>query len=110
MTDKKNTGMAVVAYLIFFLPLLTEAKKDPFVKYHVKQGLGLLISFFVLRFLTLFLIAPLFYLSVSLFMLVLWATNLFMLALLILGMMNASKGEEKPLPLIGKWADKLLKF
>jgi len=55
MTDKKNTGMAVVAYFIFFLPLLTEAKKDPFVKYHVRQGLGLLIAFFALRFITLFL-------------------------------------------------------
>ncbi len=110
MTSKKNTGMAVVAYLVFFLPLLTEAKKDPFVKYHVKQGLGLLITFFALRFLTLFLIAPLFYMLGFLFMFVLWATNLFLVALLILGMMNAAKGEEKPLPLIGKWADKLLKF
>ena len=102
--------MAIVAYLIFFLPLLTEAKKDPFVKYHVRQGLGLLIAFFVLRFLTLFLIAPLFYIVGPLFMMVLWVINLFLVALMILGIMNASKGEEKPLPLIGKWADKLLKF
>ena len=110
MTDKKNTGMAIVAYLIFFLPLLTEAKKDPFVKYHTKQGLGLLIAFFVLRFVTLFLVAPLFYILWPVYMLVLWVTNLFLIALLVLGIMNASKGEEKPLPLIGKWSDKLLKF
>ena|SRR3989344_9432813 len=110
MTDKKNTGMAIVAYLIFFLPLLTEAKKDPFVKYHVKQGLGLLIAFFVLRFVTLFLVAPLFYILWPVYMLVLWVTNLFLIALLVLGIMNASKGEEKPLPLIGRWSDKLLKF
>ena len=110
MTDKKNTGMAIVAYLIFFLPLLTEAKKDPFVKYHIKQGLGLLIAFFVLRFVTLFLVAPLFYILWPVYMLVLWVTNLFLIALLVLGIMNASKGEEKPLPLIGKWSDKLLKF
>ena len=102
--------MAIVAYLIFFLPLLTEAKKDPFVKYHVKQGLGLLIAFFVLRFVTLFLVAPLFYILWPVYMLVLWVTNLFLIALLVLGIMNASKGEEKPLPLIGKWSDKLLKF
>ncbi len=36
---EKNTAMAAVAYLIFFLPLLTDAKNDQFVKYHVKQGL-----------------------------------------------------------------------
>ena len=110
MTDKKNIGMAIVAYLIFFLPLLTEAKKDPFVKYHVRQGLGLLIAFFALRFLTLFLIAPLFYTFGFLFMFVLSATNLFLVVLLVLGMMNAAKGEEKPLPLIGEWSNKLLKF
>ena len=39
---KKNTTMAVIAYIIFFVPLLTgDAQKDAFVKYHVKQGLVL---------------------------------------------------------------------
>lgn len=33
---EKNIGMAVVAYILFFIPLLTDAKNDPFVKYHVK--------------------------------------------------------------------------
>ena len=38
----KNTTMAIIAYIIFFVPLLTgDAKKDSFVKYHVKQGLVL---------------------------------------------------------------------
>jgi uncharacterized membrane protein len=42
MTEKeKNIGMAVIAYILFFIPLLTNAKDDPFVKYHVKQGLAL---------------------------------------------------------------------
>ncbi len=113
MKDKKNTGMAAVAYFIFFLPLLTEAKKDPFVKYHVRQGLGFLITFFALRFLTLFLIAPLAdsaYFFDLFFTLVYWVANLFLVTLLILGVMNAIKGEEKPLPLIGEWANKTLKF
>jgi uncharacterized membrane protein len=35
--------MAIVAYILFFVPLLTESKNDPFVKYHVKQALGLFI-------------------------------------------------------------------
>ena len=38
----KNTMMAVIAYILFFVPLLTgDAKKDSFVKYHTKQGLVL---------------------------------------------------------------------
>ena len=110
MTDKKNTGMAVVAYFIFFLPLLAEAKKDPFVKYHVRQGLGLLIAFFALRFITLFLITPFSYMFWSAFMFVLWLINLFLVVLLVIGIMNAINGVEKPLPVIGNWADKLLKI
>ncbi|HOE15288.1 MAG TPA: hypothetical protein PLH82_01145 [Candidatus Paceibacterota bacterium] len=41
---EKNTGMAILAYILFFIPLLTDSKKDPFVKYHVKQGLVLFIG------------------------------------------------------------------
>jgi len=43
-TEEKNTGMAIVAYILFFIPLLTDAKKDPFVKYHVKQGLVIFLA------------------------------------------------------------------
>ena len=42
-----NTGMAVVAYLIFFIPLLTDAKDDPYVKFHTKQGVVLFIAWVV---------------------------------------------------------------
>lgn len=51
----KNIGMAIVAYIIFFIPLLTEAKKDPFVKYHVKQGLVLFIAWIIVGMLGYFL-------------------------------------------------------
>ncbi|GAH92852.1 unnamed protein product [marine sediment metagenome] len=46
---EKNTGMAIVAYILFFIPLLTDAKNDPFVKYHVKQGLSLFLVAVVIR-------------------------------------------------------------
>lgn len=99
-----------MAYFLFFVPLITGTGKDPFVKYHVKQGLGLLIAFFALRFITMFLIAPLFYIFWPIYMFALWLTNIFLMVLLVLGVMNAVKGEEKPLPVIGVWADKFLKF
>lgn len=35
-----NMAMAIIAYILFFVPLLTgHAQKDEFVKFHVKQGL-----------------------------------------------------------------------
>ena len=40
---EKNKVMAVLAYFIFFLPLLTDAKDSPFAKFHANQGLLLLL-------------------------------------------------------------------
>ena len=48
----KNTGMAIVALIIFFVPLLTDAKKDPFVKFYVKQGLVLFIGWIAISIIT----------------------------------------------------------
>lgn len=92
----KNTGMAVIAYILFFVPLLTEAKNDPFVKYHVKQGLVLFIADVIvmigssLPVIGWFLIAPIGWIAV--------------LVLLVIGVMHAVNGEEKELPVIGKYA------
>lgn len=95
-TKKKNTGMAILAYLLFFIPLLTDAKDDPFVKYHVKQGLVLFIGYIIEMFIGTipligWIVSPL--LAVALFI------------LLIIGIMNASNGKETPLPVIGKFAE-----
>ena len=92
---EKNIGMAVVAYIIFFIPLLTEAKNDPFVKYHVKQGLVL----FIAGCLTMVVswVPPIHWFS--------WLLNIGMLVLFIIGVLNAVAGKEKPLPLIGKFSD-----
>lgn len=94
---KRNTGMAVVAYIVFFIPLLTEAKNDPFVKYHVKQGLVLFICSVAVWLIASvipiigILIAPI--------------LNIAILVLLIVGIINAVNGAEKPLPLVGSLAE-----
>ena len=97
----KNTGMAVVAYILFFIPLLTDAKKDPFVKYHVKQGLALFLSciaIWILGSIMAFLpIIGWFFITIL---------DVLLLVLFIIGIMNAIKGEEKPLPVIGKLGEK----
>ena len=96
--QKKNTGMAILAYIIFFIPLLTDSKKDPFVKYHVKQGLLLFIGWVAIAIISSFL--P-WYL-----MLIVRLLNLALFILMIIGIISASKGEQKPLPLIGQFAKK----
>ena len=96
-SNRKNTGMAIVAYIIFFIPLLTDAKNDPFVKYHVKQGLTLFLAGVVVwLFMNVIPVLGLFIAPIL---------NIILLILLILGIINAAKGLEKPLPIIGHFAD-----
>lgn len=93
--EKKNIGMAVIAYIIFFLPLLTDSKNDPFVKFHVKQGLVLFVAWVADSIIGMvpilgWVIAPL--------------LAIVLVVLFVIGIMNAVAGKEKELPLIGKYA------
>lgn len=90
----KNTGMAILAYIIFFIPLLTDAKKDPFVKYHIKQGLVIFIAWIIVYILG--------YIIPWQFWIIDRLLNLAVFVLMIIGIIAASKGQEKPLPIIGK--------
>ncbi len=98
-----NKGMAVLAYVLFLVPLLTDAKNDEYVKFHLKQSIGLVVTAIavnvvgaVVPVLGWFVIAPL----GGIVVFVLW----------IIGVLNAMNGEKKPLPLIGKFAEENLKF
>lgn len=94
----KNTTMAFLAYIIFFIPLLTDSKNDPFVKFHVKQSLGLLLIWVAVSVLVrllwiLWTVMPI--LQLALF--ILW----------VLGVINALQGKQKALPLIGEYFEKI---
>ena len=99
-----NVGMAAIAYIVFFIPLLTDYKDDEFIKFHVKQSLLIFVSylfFYFLRFFPLiggviWRLFPLIYLSE--------------LALMVIGILNALRREKKELPFIGKYADGLYNF
>ncbi len=101
---EQNTVMAVVAYILFFIPLLTDAKNDPFVKYHVKQGLVLFITYIIVMVISRMLFS--FALGFGFFGLT-SLLNVALLVLLVMGIMHAINGEQKPLPLIGQFADKI---
>ena len=95
---EQNKGMAVIAYLLFFVPLLTgDHNKSPFVKYHTNQGTILFIfavgGAIVSSILTLILIGILLGIVVS----------IVSLAFLVIGIINVVNGRMKPLPLIGKY-------
>lgn len=95
---RDNKLMAVLAYLVFFLPLLV-CPQSRFARYHANQSLILFIILcgvgIISRF---FSIIPL--LGV-LFLAIRWLLSLVVLVFMILGMINAWSGKMKPLPLIG---------
>jgi uncharacterized membrane protein len=95
--NQKNTGMAIVAYIIFFIPLLTDSKNDPFVKYHVKQGLLIFIGWILISIISWILPWQL--------GIIVTILNLGVFVLMIIGIMSAAKGEQKPLPIIGKFGE-----
>lgn len=81
--------------ILFFLPLVTEAKDNAFAKYHANQQLLLLLFLIIgntaASILTVILIGLLLYPVV-------W---IFGLVCMVLGIMNVVNDREKPLPLIG---------
>lgn len=91
---EQNKVMAILAYILFFIPLLA-AKESKFAMYHANQGLvlflaGLVVSIVgtIIPFLGWLLILPIGFIVILVFA--------------ILGIVNAAQGKMKPLPLIGQ--------
>jgi len=97
---KKNVGMAVLCYLgiLVLIPLLTDAKNDSFVKFHIKQGLVLLIFEVILSVAAAIPVVGRIVGSVG------WIISV---VLFIMGLVNAIGGVEKELPIIGKYGSKI---
>ena len=92
-----NKTMAILAYILFLIPLLTGAhEKSPFVKYHTNQGLALFIFdvVFCVLFFILMLIPFIGWILTGILALV-W------ISLFVSGVLNALNGVMKPLPIIG---------
>jgi uncharacterized membrane protein len=90
---QQNKGMAICAYILFFVPLLA-AKESPYAQYHAKQGFNL------------FLLAVAVNIILGIIPIIGWlllpVANLGVLALAIIGIFGVVNGQEKPLPIIGE--------
>jgi uncharacterized membrane protein len=97
---ENNKAMAIIGYILpilFFIPLVTDAKNSPFAKFHANQQLNLFLAAIavnivgtIIPFLGWFIILPF--------------GSLALLVVAIIGIINASKGEKKALPIIGGFA------
>jgi uncharacterized membrane protein len=93
---------AILGYILpflFFLPLLDEKTKNvSYVRFHANQQLVLLLTAVASHF----LLGALSVLPMRLEDLLLQIVNLGLLALMVIGVINAYKGEVKELPVIGQ--------
>lgn len=95
-SNQKNIIMGILAYLgiLVIIPYLV-AKDDPFVKFHIKQGLVLLVIEFIAWILAM-VIWPL--------VMLLWVVKLVLFVLAVMGIVNVVQNQQKKLPLVGDYA------
>ena len=99
-----NKIMGILAYLgiLFLVPYLA-AKESPFARFHANQGCVLFIveiAFYIVMTILGIILPFGLYIIISLFNFV---CGIGFLVLVILGIINAIKGEMKELPIIGKY-------
>lgn len=97
-----NKAMAVLAYIIFLIPLFA-AKESPFARYHTNQGLVLAIAAVAYGIVYSILSAIVLAISWRLYLVVSilgWVGVVFAV-LSVIGIINAVNGRMKPLPIIG---------
>ena len=90
---EKNKAMGLLAYILFFIPLLA-AKDSPFARYHANQGLVLFLCGLISSVLWIipilgWIIAPILSIVIT--------------VLAVIGIINALNGKAKELPIIGKF-------
>jgi len=110
---QENKGMAILSYIIFFIPLLVGTHKtSPYVKFHVNQGTVLFLASLIFGVAYGILYGIISAILLAAFAFVLWGIISTILALLwlaptilaILGIINAATGKVKELPVIGKFS------
>ncbi|MEJ0021693.1 MAG: hypothetical protein WDN47_03910 [Candidatus Doudnabacteria bacterium] len=96
-TKSNNTVMGILAYLgiLVIIPLLTDSRNNPFVKFHVKQGLVLLICD---------VIVGLFWQTRVLGWVLVPLLQFAIFVLVVIGIINVLNKQMKELPLIGQLA------
>ena len=90
---EKNKLMAVLAYIIFLIPLLA-AKDSPFAKYHTNQGLVLFLAAIASGVVLVIPILGWIFAPIA---------SILITVLAVIGIINALNGKAKELPIIGKF-------
>ncbi len=90
--------MIIATYVLFFVPFLGEKmKKDPFMRFHARQSLGLLLCWVAVMIVGelpfVWMVVPV----LQLFVFVLW----------VIAVVKATQGKEEAVPLLGELFKKI---
>jgi len=100
---EQNKNAAIVAYLTIIGALIAifmnSESKSTFVSFHIRQALGIFITFFALGYLIGYFDSWMISSAFYLFFFILW----------IYGFMGALNGQQKSIPLLGEFYQKLFK-
>lgn len=97
---EEGKATAITSYILIVGVLIAlsmnSENKNPFASFHIRQGLGLTLTFVILG------------ISISHFESIMVAAPMwvFISVLTIYGIFTAARGETTPLPLLGKWFQK----
>lgn len=111
---EKNMIWGIIAYICAIIPLIAAPKDSPFSRFHTNQGLVLLITslsvhvafvilFSIDHFISYSAFTYAFYAVTAILGIVRGLFSLAVLALVILGIINVTKGQMIELPVIGKF-------
>jgi len=103
---QEGKGLAWLSYVGIFIliPLLTQ-KENPYTKFHIKQGLFLLIISLGWSFIQfVFMFIPFLRVIIWLLSYLVW---IFIFVLMIIGIVNSLRGKVEVLPIIGKYGKKI---
>jgi uncharacterized membrane protein len=100
-SDKNLIAVLAYLWILIVIPFVTPAKDDPFVKFHLKQGLVLIVFEAIGWFFGLVLV----WIPIIGYLIV-WLWWLAGIIFIIIGIMNVVSGVEKELPYIGTYAKK----
>lgn len=105
--DKKTLAIisyiTIIGWLIAFFQY-KDKERDPFVTYHLKQSLGIAIISFILGAAINIIVRIVPSLSVVVY------ANIVILALWVLGIINAMNGRRKPVPVVGHMFENKFSF
>lgn len=98
---EKNKVMAIVGYIIpilFFVPLVSDAKNSPYARFHAGQQLNILLLSVAFSVLSYIIAAIRLFFLIGIINLL---APIIIIALIVVGAINAANGQMKKLPVIG---------